>query len=126
MVKTGTRSGTTKFGLPDFRGMEWGWKAVRADLTSLRQFQYPARGWACGDFDVRRSNHGPCPTAAGDGLCVALTFKGAASGGISAHTGLVVGYYPEDVLGADIDKVRVRRLYVYGLIDMDLYEAERM
>ncbi len=73
-----------------------------------------------GVVDVRATatrHHDPCPTREGDGVCVALTARGAASGGHSLATGiLLVGWYPEDEMARNTDKVRVARAKVLARI----------
>ena len=60
-------------------------------------------------------HQGECPAAPGDGLCVALSVPAAQSGGqrLGSSVMLLVGYLPDDILGTDGYKVRVRRLYVH-------------
>jgi hypothetical protein len=98
-------------------GLEWGMRSVEADLTSRSGFRWPFPGnWAECDHPLE-SNSGPCPIQVGDGLCVGLTWEGMAQGGRPAHTLLIVGWLPEDVLGQDREKVRVSRAYVRDVID---------
>ena len=100
-------------------GLEWAVKSVRADLTTYQRYQWPLPGnWVEADA-VDDSNIGACPSRQGDGLCVATTTAGMASGGMPMRTMLLVGYRPEDVLGRNerYGKWRVRRAYVGGLID---------
>jgi hypothetical protein len=60
-----------------------------------------------------------CPVLTGDGVCLAKTWAGAASGGTSAGTGVVLlcSYDPKDVLGQSDDKLRVRRAFVLDVLD---------
>ena len=55
-----------------------------------------------------------CPSAPGDGLCVANTWRGAVSGGASLLSSVcvLVSYSESDILGYDPNKVRVRKLTV--------------
>jgi hypothetical protein len=72
----------------------------------------------------------PCPSFAGDGLCIAKTWAGAASGGITAITGLALTYRAKDVIGEDVNKLRVSRCCVVAVLDLhrlirgaNLYDA---
>jgi Pentapeptide repeats (8 copies) len=60
----------------------------------------------------------PCPMFPGDGLCLAITWRGAAAGGVPAITGLAVAYKLGDVLGGDADKWRVKRCRVLAVLDL--------
>jgi hypothetical protein len=100
-------------------GLLWGWKSVHADLRTRDNFQWPLPGeWVRSDHAVDPANSGACPKRPGDGVCIAHTFAGAASGGIRLGTALIVGYHVQDVLGADNDKVRVRCAWVWALDDV--------
>ena len=100
------------------------WRVVNPDFTSSRGFRWPfpgseeastvvlpepARGFSRGD---------PCPKFDGDGVCLAKTFRGAASGGMPAVTGLEVEFSPADVLGEDDDKLRVSKCRVIDVFDV--------
>jgi uncharacterized protein YjbI with pentapeptide repeats len=98
-------------------GMELGWKVVAPDLRSYKGFQWPSSGIVTAK-NVNELNAGSCPSYEGDGLCVALTWAGAAAGGRSAFTGLVLAYCQEDMLGRDPTKIRVRACQVLGLLDL--------
>lgn len=105
---------------PTFPGdLLWGYKLVGTDLSTddnqggryryhLGQWASVREPWAC-------TRGKPCPTFPGDGLCVAKTLAGAQSGGarLGASVLLLVGYYEQDILGAEASKVRVSRLYVH-------------
>ena len=85
------------------------WRAVHPDLRSSNGFRWPFPGKKAvaplpAGSEFSRGN--PCPEFVGDGLCLAKTWRGAASGGIPAITCLEVTYRPEHVLGEDADKVR--------------------
>ena len=101
-----------------------GWRVVKADFTSGHQyggFQWPfPGGWAEAAGPFTTGGDG-CPRKRGDGICVALTPEGAASGGTPMHTVLVVGYYAADVLAAADEKVRVKRALV-----LDVWDAHRL
>ena len=95
-----------------------GWRAVHPDLRSRDGYRYPFPGqWADAGGPIL-GHTDACPRAAGDGLCVAKTWRGAASGGIPATTVLLVGYDQADVYGEDADKVRVGAMLVLDVIDV--------
>ncbi len=96
------------------------WRAVHPDLRSSNGFRWPfpdkkAVAPLPEGFEFTRGN--PCPGFVGDGLCLAKTWAGAASGGIPAITCLEVTYKPEHVLGEDGDKVRVSECRVVEVFD---------
>ena len=96
------------------------WRSVRPDFRSSHGYRWPFPG---NDAeaplpDGAEFTHGdPCPQFVGDGLCLAKTWRGAASGGIPAITCLLVTYDPADVLGEDVDKVRVSSCRVVDVFD---------
>lgn len=94
------------------RRMEWGRKAIGLDLTTGRYYGTPIHwpvqtgGWVTQDGPADGE---PC----GVGLHAALTVCGLSLVHRLAEAIVVpVGWLPEDVLGRDGDKVRVRRLFV--------------
>ena len=96
------------------------WRAVHPDLRSSRGFRWPFPGnEAVAPLpDGREFTRGnPCPRFVGDGLCLAKTWGGAASGSIPAITCLLVEFDEGDVLGEDDDKIRVSRCRVVDLFD---------
>ena len=98
----------------------WGIRSVRADFRSSNGFRWPFPGqWAEASGPFNEANTDGCPSNVGDGLCVADTFRGMASGGIPARTVLLCAYSSADVLGTTRgdDKHRVRRVFVVDLID---------
>jgi hypothetical protein len=101
-------------------GLKWGFRAVRPDFTSKYGFRWALPGkWthAQGPFD--KTNEGGCPRQEGDGICVAHSWQGMASGGIPAITLLLVGYREADVIGHEQNesKIRVKKAYVRDIID---------
>ena len=100
-----------------FDRMEWGFKFVGLDLCTDDhnggRHRYHLDAWNEAPGPITQSTSA-CPSAPGDGLCVALTVSAAQTGGqrMGNSVMLLVGYLPEDVLGTDGAKVRVRRLYV--------------
>ena len=96
------------------------WRSVHPDLRSSRGFRWPFPGnEAVAPLPAGKDfTHGnPCPQFVGDGLCLAKTWRGAASGSIPAITCLLVEFDPGDVLGEDDDKVRVSRCRVVDVFD---------
>ena len=101
----------------DISQLHWGWRVCHPDLSSSRGFRWPFPGnWVEADGDC--TTGGACPSKPGDGICVARTWAGAASGGIPAATCLLVAWLDEDVLGGGGDKVRVSRAWVAEMFDM--------
>jgi hypothetical protein len=102
----------------DGKKVTWAFRAVRADLRSRNEFRYPWPGqWATAPGPIHKHDD-PCPSAPGDGLCIAKTFHGAAQGGIPFSTMLIVGYARRDVLAEDDHKVRVRKMYVADVVEI--------
>ena len=104
-----------------------GWRAVHPDLRSSRGHRDPfPGGWALPlddgrDWSVPQdpSKEPSCPSDRLGGYCVAHTWQGARSGGIPAHTVLLVGYRSSDALGAnEPGKVRVRARVTLDVIDV--------
>jgi hypothetical protein len=107
----------------------WGIRSVRADLRSSRGFRWPWPGqWAeaAGQPSVFDSTNGPA--AEGDGICVADTYRGMASGGIPARTLLLVAYASSDVLGTTLGdgKHRLRRAFVVDVVDGERVARENL
>lgn len=100
--------------------MATAWRAVHPDLRSSRGFRWP---WPGNEAvaplpDGKEFTLGhPCPLFPGDGLCLAKTWRGAASGSIPAITCLLVEFDEADVLGEDDDKLRVSRCRVVDVFD---------
>jgi len=95
---------------------------VQLDHIGFRTLQsrvpgfWPGRGWVRAP---EGTPGGPCPHHVGDGVCVATTAAGAASGGHSLAGGvLIVGWRNDDVLGLEPGKVRVRAAYVLGTLTL--------
>lgn len=98
----------------------WGIKSVRPDLRTYGGYRWPYPGGTaeCDPAQISRSNSA-CPGRPGDGLCVATTWHGMASGGIPARTLLLVAYASGEVLGRDdcAGKLRLPRVHVAALVD---------
>ena len=99
----------------------WGIKSVQPDLRTYGGYQWPSPGQtaACDSDRLVPANAGACPAQIDDGLCVATSWRGMASGGIPARTMLLVAYASTEVLGRDDDagKLRVPRVAVVALVD---------
>ncbi len=100
--------------------MATAWRSVHPDLRSSHGYRWP---WPGNEAvpplpaGTEFTQGDPCPQFAGDGLCLAKTWAGAASGGIPAITCLLVEFDPADVLGEDDDRVRVSRCRVVDVFD---------
>ena len=80
----------------------WGVKSVYPDLITTRGFQWALPGGVNVSNDALiPGNTSACPNRPGDGLCVATTWRGMASGGIPARTLLLVAYRESDIVGRD-------------------------
>ena len=97
----------------------WGIKSVQPDLRTYKGYQWPFPGGVAHAQDVDPTNTDACPGRPGDGLCVATTWQGMASGGISARTLLLVAYRGADILGRDeeVGKLRCREVAVVAVVD---------
>ena len=112
----------------------WALKSTKADGATRNSYRWPGPGEvakAAGPF-TRGSS---CPTRDGDGICIATSYAGMATGGHSAATMLLVAYRSEHVLGAEDGKIRVTQCLVVDRIDgedvvtrlmsgADLYRAD--
>ncbi len=79
-----------------------GIKSVHPDLMTTRNFRWALPGGTnISNDELNRGNKSACPDQPGDGLCVATTWRGMASGGIPARTLLLVAYRSADVVGRD-------------------------
>jgi hypothetical protein len=106
-------------------GLEFGMRSVHANFESTHGFRWPFPGrWAVAEGPFTK-NGGPCPSVPGDGLCVAKTWSGMASGGIPATTILLVGYRLTDVLAESDDKLRAKRVRVIDALTPSELVAER-
>ena len=100
--------------------VRYGFRAVHPDFRSRNGYVWPFPGQtahASGPFSP--ANDGGCPSYDGDGICLATTAQGAASGGIPLITVLVCSYRPADLLGSESDgsKIRVRSAEVLSVHD---------
>ena len=86
----------------------WAVKSIHADGTTHGGFQWPpVGGEVSSDERIDADNSGPCPKHPGDGLCVAWSWEGMASGGIPSTRMLLVAYNSALVLGESNGKARV-------------------
>ena len=97
----------------------WGIKSVKPDLRTYKGYQWPLPGGVAHAQDVDPTNTDACPGRPGDGLCVATTWQGMASGGIPARTLLLVAYRGADILGRDEEggRLRCREVAVVAVVD---------
>ncbi len=99
-------------------GYQWAFRSVHPDLRSTRGYRWPFPGnWAECDGPCIKSDN-PCPSRMGDGVCVATSYRGMASGGIPALTLLLCVFESAAALSPlAADKIRVPRAYVVDVID---------
>ncbi len=102
----------------------WGIKSVRPDLRTAHGYKWPFPGQVAECDPGRiipapRTPNGGCPQQVGDGLCVATSWRGMASGGIPASTLLLVAYRSSEVLDASERDVKLLlpRVAVVALVD---------
>ena len=99
----------------------WGIKSVHPDLRTRNEFRWAMPGGtSSSDHRLNRGNSGACPEEPGDGLCVATTWRGMASGGIPASTLLLVAYRSADTVGRDRDAEKLRlagQVAVVAIVD---------
>jgi hypothetical protein len=87
----------------------WGLKSVRPDLMTTHGFRWALPGGLnVSNDNLVRGRRSANPAQPGDGLCVATSWRGMASGGIPARTLLLVAYREEDVVGRDIFQGKLR------------------
>ena len=95
----------------------WAIKSTRPDLTTKHGYRWPFPGSSTGRFELDAENRSSCPRREGDGLCVALDWRGMASGGFSARTLLLVAYRTVEAVSDEAGKLRVPEVFVVGLLD---------
>lgn len=80
----------------------WGIKSVHPDLMTAYNFSWASPGGVNVSNDyLATSNTSACPMVPGDGLCVATSWRGMASGGIPARTLLLIAYRAAEIVGRD-------------------------
>jgi uncharacterized protein YjbI with pentapeptide repeats len=96
----------------------WAIKTVRADFRTKNNFVWPFPGRVARAQGPFLDHEGSCPAELGDGICIATTWAGLASGGVPASTLLLVAYKSADLLGnSESGKLRVKAAKVIELID---------
>lgn len=97
----------------------WAIRTVRPDGASSNGFVWPLTpGWVEAPGPIIEYNKSPCPSVPGDGICVAYTWNGMASGGVSARTLLLCAVNSADILSSrGVNKLRARRAHVVEVID---------
>jgi Pentapeptide repeats (8 copies) len=99
--------------------MPTAFRSVHHDFTSSNGFRWPFPGGSvklpmpARDFTLGNA----CPQFIGDGVCLAKTARGAASGQIPLHTVLIVSYTKASILGEDEHKLRVKSCRVLEVLD---------
>jgi uncharacterized protein YjbI with pentapeptide repeats len=93
-------------------------KAVNPDFTTRNGFQwaFPDR-WTRDPADTGNYSPNLCPTKPGDGLSVAKTVAGMASGGYSPVTVLIVGFSEADLLQEADNKIKIRKAKTLAVVD---------
>jgi hypothetical protein len=106
---------TAGYSLPD--GYDsWGIKSVGFDGRTKHGFQWPEPGKATAVYPL--DDHGSsCPRRKGDGLCVATTWAGMASGGYRAFCILLVAYRAAETRGNEAGKLRCPQVFVVDRLD---------
>lgn len=101
----------------------WFIKSVRPDLRTREGFRwaFPGRVSRVPKAGICYNNTGTCPARAGDGLCVATTYAGMASGGYPARTLLLLAVRSGDVIAEDADKARVSAALTVDVLDGEEY-----
>ena len=89
----------------------WGVKSIDFDGTTKYGFVWPEPGKETERYELL--GHGSsCPRQKGDGLCVATTWEGMASGGFRAFCILLVAYRAAEAKGNETGKLRVPQVAV--------------
>jgi len=94
----------------------WALKTVGFDRRTRNGFLWPGPGEVTERFELLDHNSS-CPRAEGDGLCVALDWKGMASGGNQALCLLVVAYRKDEARGDEPGKLRVPQVAIVDTLD---------
>ena len=104
----------------------WGIKSVHPDLMTTREFYWaPPGGLNLSNHAFNPENTSTCPSEPGDGLCVATTWLGMASGGVPARVLLLVAYRAADVAGRDPNKLRIKGVVAsVALVDGERFIRE--
>ena len=103
----------------------WGLKSIHPDGATTHGFHWaPPGGSNISNSNLDLGNESACPSEPGDGLCVATTWRGMASGGIPARTLLLVAYREGDVVGRNVPQGKLR---IGGVVaSVALVDGERL
>jgi hypothetical protein len=94
----------------------WGVKSIGFDGRTKHGFLWPEPGQETARYEL--DDHGSsCPQRQGDGLCVATTWAGMASGGYRAFCLLLVAYRSAEAKGNEPGKFRVPQVAVVARLD---------
>jgi hypothetical protein len=107
-------------GLPLPDGCDsWSMRAVRADFRSRDGFRWPWPGGVAKAPGPILRHRDSCPRYVGDGICVATTARGMASGWIPAITVLLTAHAEAHVVGdSELGKLRVAEARVVEVVDL--------
>lgn len=94
----------------------WGIKSIGFDGTTKHGFVWPEPGHDTDRYELD-DHDSSCPRRPGDGLCVATTWAGMASGGYRAICLLLVAYRDCEARGNEPGKLRVPQVAVVARID---------
>ena len=94
----------------------WGVKSVGFDGRTKFGFEWPEPGQETGRYELL-DHDSSCPRTKGDGLCVATTWAGMASGGYRAFCLLVVAYRSSEARSDEPGKLRVPQVAVVARVD---------
>jgi len=97
----------------------WAMRTVHPDFSSSRGYRWPYPGQVAAAPGPILDHRGSCPQrgTVGDGICVATTPAGMASGGIPANAVLLTAYRTADVVGdSEPGKLRLTQCLVVALV----------
>ena len=97
----------------------WAVKSVRPDGLTSHGFKWPLAKKLVTAAGPMRPHKDACPQADGDGLCLAVNWRGMSSGSIPAITLLLIAYNAANVHGTDEanGKMRVSECAVVEVVD---------
>jgi hypothetical protein len=94
----------------------WGIKSTNPDLRTKNDYRWPFPGNET-EYLHLDDHESSCPKRVGDGICVATTWAGMASGGFPAVTLLLVAYRVGEARSDEEGKFRVPQAFVVDLVD---------
>jgi hypothetical protein len=95
----------------------WGMRTVWPDFTSSNGYRWPFPGGVAEAPGPILDHRGSCPQQPGDGICVATTAAGMASGGIPADAVLLTAHRTADVVGdSGHGKLRLQAAMVVDVV----------